>query len=191
MGGGRQAPIGRNPLAARSPASARRRPQGRRRGRRAARPDEAQVALRVCALGIPGEHGSPLLHRCVRAAHGEEREAELHRRAEVLGLGAQHAPQLRRGLGREPGFAQRDPEPVADVVELRAAVEGPAIGLDGVPQLAGLAVRVAERGMEVRELALGRGVERALRPRAAGSRRRTGRERARALELAALLVERR
>jgi hypothetical protein len=59
----------------------------------------------------------------------------------------------------EPRLAQRGGEAHADVVEVRAAIESLAVGVDRLAQLSGLAVRVAERGLEVRQLSAGGRVE--------------------------------
>ena len=63
--------------------------------------------------------------------------------------------------------------------KLGAAVERLAVGLDRLAQLAGLAIGVAERGLEVGELAARRGVERAGRERAADATRSRSRASAR------------
>jgi hypothetical protein len=63
------------------------------------------------------------------------------------------------GVIREAGLAQRDSEPMADVVEAGAAIQGLAIGLDGLAELPGLAVGISQHCVQVRQLAAGGGVQ--------------------------------
>jgi hypothetical protein len=149
--------------------------------------DEAQVHLRVSPARVPLQHGLPLAAGVLRAPQGVEGEARLHGRVEPVGAVALDTVELAQRAVRKPRLAQRDPEPQPDVVEIGATVEGLAVGLDRLSRFADLAVGVAERGLQVGELAPGGGVQRA---------RRRGRPRAgvlgdlaRALVVALVFVE--
>src|SRR6185295_17784016 len=92
------------------------------RDRAAERPrDHPQVHAGVLARAVALEHGAPFGDRLLAAAERVEGEAGLDRCVEQIGVRAPHARELGEGAVGEARLAQRDPEPVADVVEGRAA----------------------------------------------------------------------
>jgi hypothetical protein len=83
----------------------------------------------------------------------------LHPGIEISGEGPQHALELPNRLIRQAGLAERQRQALAHVVKARAAAQRLPIGLDGVSQLAGLAIGVSERGLEVGQLGLGQPID--------------------------------
>jgi hypothetical protein len=88
----------------------------------------------------------------------QEGQPRLDGRLQELGVVALDPAELHQGAVGEPGLAERDSQPLPDVVELRAAVEGLAVRLDRLPQVASLPVGVAQGGLKVRQLAPGGGI---------------------------------
>jgi hypothetical protein len=99
--------------------------------------------------------------RLAAPTHGVQRQAQLYGGVEIGGVRTQDTPEFVQSLTSQASLPQRNAEPLADVVEGRAAFECLAVRLYRLPEVAHFAVGIPEARVQVRELRPGDGVRRA------------------------------